>query len=116
MKTEIFIFGLSVAVGICVLPVSNKLVVKKISNGKIQAKDINSGTDKIFSYDTINDDFHYVAEGDTLTYQMCLAGRSDYRKRKVFESSPMPDYDSVYARKQRELFNQQSQQMSEKQI
>ena len=97
-------------------PCKYKIVVKKISNGKILGKDVKTGTDKIFNYNTDNDAFNYVAEGDTMTYTIPKLKSSDYQKKQFINNCRIvPNIDSVYARKQRKLFNQELQQMSENQ-
>lgn len=97
-------------------PCTNKVVVKKISNGKIWGKDVKTGTDKIYDYNTNNVNFNYVVAGDTLPYSVPLFSLKSYKKTKIADFGTMHlNSDSLYSRKQRELFNRELQQMSEKQ-
>lgn len=101
---------------ILIHPYRNEVVVKKISNGKILGKDVKTGTYKIFFYDTTKADFNYVIEKDVLKYAVSLYQLKLYKKSNVIDFGEIElNSDSVYARIQRELFNQQLQQMSEKQ-
>ena len=103
-----------VVLGIC--PYPHKIVVKKISDGKILAKDVKSGTDKIFTYNVNDADFNYVAKGDTLKHTVPLISLEAYKRSRIVDFGNMVlNSDSLYVRKQRELFNQQLQQMSENQ-
>lgn len=95
-----------------IFPCNREVEIKEIKNGKILGKDVKSGEDKIFYYDTNNTKYNYVYKGDILKYSTLLMNLGDYKKRKVeYNSEMVPNYDTIYARKQREAFNRARQEM-----
>lgn len=106
-----------IAAFLLIKPSKNEIVVEKIVNGRMLAKDVKTGKEKIFILDRNNLDFDFVAQGDTLTYTTPWIRLNEYKKNNIIENYDgiKLNTDSLFARQQLELFNQEIQKMSEKQ-
>ncbi len=103
----------------------HKSVVKEVSENKVLVKDIATGNDKIFVFDSsfckrnLTDMIPYVLPGDTATYHLDPNESDDwYYRRNVIkvwsENDVRFNSDSIYARKQRAEFNKVRQSMLSK--
>ena len=99
-----------------------KTVVKDVSENKVLVKDVKTGDDKIFVFDsisckqTLKNEIPFVCSGDTATYRLdpTVSDKWYYNVSVIHlwgENQVRFNSDSIYAREQRAKFNEVRQSM-----